>query len=50
MAPGADVLLWGVQDVALSRIRTSNESVDPCEIEDIVVTQILTRQGPGQTR
>ncbi len=47
VAPAADVLLWGAQDLALSRIHASNESVDPREIEDMVVAQILTLQGLG---
>jgi acetylornithine deacetylase/succinyl-diaminopimelate desuccinylase-like protein len=46
-APSADVLLWGAEDVALSRIHASNESVDPAEIEDMVVAQVLTLLGLG---
>ena len=50
VAPAADVLLWGAQDMALSRIHASNESVDPREIEDMVVAQILTLQGLAKPR
>jgi len=45
VAPAAAVLLWGAEDLALSRIHASNESVDPREIENMVVTQVLTLQG-----
>ena len=48
-APSADVLLWGAEDIALSRIHASNESVDPREIEDMVVAQVLTLMGLGET-
>lgn len=48
-APSADVLLWGAEDLALSRIHASNESVDPREIEDMVVAQVLTLVGLGET-
>jgi acetylornithine deacetylase/succinyl-diaminopimelate desuccinylase-like protein len=48
-APSADVLLWGAEDVALSRIHASNESVDPREIEDMVVAQVMTLLGLGET-
>jgi acetylornithine deacetylase/succinyl-diaminopimelate desuccinylase-like protein len=47
-APSADVLLWGAEDLALSRIHASNESVDPQEIEDMVVAQVLTLLGLGE--
>lgn len=46
-APSADVLLWGAEDLALARIHASNESVDPREIENMVVAQILTLLGMG---
>ncbi len=49
-APGAEVLLWGAEDLALSRIHASNESVDPREIEDMVVAQTLTLLGMGDRR
>jgi acetylornithine deacetylase/succinyl-diaminopimelate desuccinylase-like protein len=40
-APGAEFVLWGPEDVAASRIHSSDESVDPTEIERMVVTQAL---------
>ncbi len=39
--PRADVILWGAEDTALSRIHASNESVDPDEVERMVVAQAL---------
>jgi len=48
-APSADVLLWGAEDLALARIHASNESVDPHEIENMVVAQVLTLLGMGET-
>jgi cysteinylglycine-S-conjugate dipeptidase len=49
-APSADVLLWGAEDIALSRIHASNESVDPREIEAMVVAQTLTLLGLAAAR
>src|SRR4029453_8817368 len=40
-APDAEFILWGPEDVARSRIHASNESVDPSEIERMVVAQAL---------
>jgi acetylornithine deacetylase/succinyl-diaminopimelate desuccinylase-like protein len=40
--PRADVILWGAEDTALSRIHASNESVDPAEIERMITAQALT--------
>ena len=42
--PRADVILWGAEDTALSRIHASNESVDPTEIERMITAQVLTLQ------
>ncbi|HEX3299712.1 MAG TPA: M20/M25/M40 family metallo-hydrolase [Actinomycetota bacterium] len=39
-APGAEFILWGPEDVAKSRIHASDESVDPTEIENMIVAQI----------
>ncbi len=39
-APGAEFILWGPEDVAKSRIHASDESVDPSEIENMIVAQI----------
>jgi hypothetical protein len=33
VAPEAEFILWGPEDVAASRIHSSDESVDPGEIE-----------------
>ena len=40
-APTAEFVLWGPEDVALSRIHASDESVDPDEIERMIVAQAL---------
>jgi acetylornithine deacetylase/succinyl-diaminopimelate desuccinylase-like protein len=39
-APGAEFILWGPEDVAKSRIHASDESVDPQEIERMIVAQV----------
>ena len=39
--PSAGVILWGAEDTRGSRIHASNESVDPGEIEKMVVAQVL---------
>jgi acetylornithine deacetylase/succinyl-diaminopimelate desuccinylase-like protein len=44
VAPRAEFVLWGPEDVALSRIHSSDESVDPGEIERMVVAQALLLQ------
>jgi acetylornithine deacetylase/succinyl-diaminopimelate desuccinylase-like protein len=38
-APAAEFILWGAEDVAGARIHASDESVDPGEIEKLVVAQ-----------
>ena len=43
-APGAEFVLWGPEDVAAARIHASDESVDPSEIEKLIVTQALLLQ------
>lgn len=43
-APGAEFILWGPEDLARSRIHASDESVDPGEIERLVVAQALLLQ------
>ena len=40
-APRAEFILWGPEDVAEARIHASDESVDPAEIERMVVAQAL---------
>ena len=37
-------MLWGPEDVAGARIHASDESVDPAEIEKLVVAQALLLQ------
>ena len=44
VAPRAEFILWGPEDVAASRIHASDESVDPSEIEKLVVAQALLLQ------
>jgi acetylornithine deacetylase/succinyl-diaminopimelate desuccinylase-like protein len=39
VAPNAAILLWGVEDTEKSRIHASDESVDPDEIERMIVAQ-----------
>jgi acetylornithine deacetylase/succinyl-diaminopimelate desuccinylase-like protein len=43
-SPGAEFVLWGPEDVAVSRIHASDESVDPGEIEKLIVAQALLLQ------
>jgi acetylornithine deacetylase/succinyl-diaminopimelate desuccinylase-like protein len=43
-APNAEFILWGGEDMALARIHASDESVDPGEIERLVVAQALLLQ------
>jgi acetylornithine deacetylase/succinyl-diaminopimelate desuccinylase-like protein len=38
-APGAEFILWGAQDLAEARIHSSDESVDPSEIERMILAQ-----------
>jgi acetylornithine deacetylase/succinyl-diaminopimelate desuccinylase-like protein len=50
VAPRAEFILWGPEDVALSRIHASDESVDPAEIETMIVAQALLLQNLGRPR
>jgi acetylornithine deacetylase/succinyl-diaminopimelate desuccinylase-like protein len=43
-SPNAEFVLWGPEDVALSRIHSSDESVAPDEIERMVRAQVLLLQ------
>jgi acetylornithine deacetylase/succinyl-diaminopimelate desuccinylase-like protein len=43
-APKAEFILWGAEDMAKARIHASDESVDPGEIEKLVVAQALLLQ------
>jgi acetylornithine deacetylase/succinyl-diaminopimelate desuccinylase-like protein len=40
-SPKAEFVLWGPEDVACARIHASDESVDPAEIERMVVAQAV---------
>ena len=40
-APDAEFILWGPEDVAQARIHASDESVDPAEIEKMIIAQAL---------
>ena len=44
IAPAAEFVLWGPEDVAGSRIHASDESVDPSEIEAMIVAQVRLLQ------
>lgn len=41
IAPDAAIVLWGAEDTAQARIHASDESVDPKEIERMIVAQTL---------
>jgi acetylornithine deacetylase/succinyl-diaminopimelate desuccinylase-like protein len=41
VAPRAEFILWGAEDLARSRIHASDESVDPDEIERMILSQCL---------
>ena len=43
-SPKAEFILWGAEDMAKARIHASDESVDPTEIEKLVVAQALLLQ------
>jgi acetylornithine deacetylase/succinyl-diaminopimelate desuccinylase-like protein len=42
--PQAEFILWGAEDVAKSRIHSSDESVDPSEIERMILSQAFLLQ------
>jgi acetylornithine deacetylase/succinyl-diaminopimelate desuccinylase-like protein len=44
VSPKSEFILWGPEDTALARIHASDESVDPTEIEKLVVAQALLLQ------
>lgn len=46
-APDAEFVLWGAEDVARSRIHGGNESVDPKEIERLIVAEALLMRAMG---
>jgi acetylornithine deacetylase/succinyl-diaminopimelate desuccinylase-like protein len=39
VSPKAQFVLWGAEDLAMSRIHANNESVDPNEIRDMILAQ-----------
>jgi acetylornithine deacetylase/succinyl-diaminopimelate desuccinylase-like protein len=41
-APGAEFLLFGAEDLAGARIHGADESVDPVELERMIVAEVLT--------
>ena len=43
-APRGEFILWGPEDVAAARIHASDESVDPSEIEKMIIAQVLLVQ------
>ena len=49
-APNAEFILWGPEDTALARIHASDESVDPSEIENMIVTQALLLQDLAEAK
>ncbi|WP_314506884.1 M20/M25/M40 family metallo-hydrolase [uncultured Microbacterium sp.] len=49
VSPDAAILLWGAEDTAQSRIHASDESVDPAEIERMIVAQTLFIRNLAET-
>lgn len=47
VAPDAEFILWGPEDVAASRIHASDESVHPDEIRDMVIAQVSLLRSLG---
>jgi acetylornithine deacetylase/succinyl-diaminopimelate desuccinylase-like protein len=45
VSPRAEFILWGPEDVAGARIHASDESVDPAELEAMIVAQVLFLDG-----
>jgi acetylornithine deacetylase/succinyl-diaminopimelate desuccinylase-like protein len=41
IAPRADLILWGAEDIARARIHAPEESVDPDEIRKLILAQVL---------
>jgi acetylornithine deacetylase/succinyl-diaminopimelate desuccinylase-like protein len=48
-SPRAEFILWGAEDMAAARIHASDESVDPGEIERLIVAQALLLQRLAET-
>lgn len=49
VSPRAEVVLWGAEDLARSRIHSSDESVDPDEIAASIVAQVLLLRELGDS-
>ncbi|GAB49711.1 M20/M25/M40 family metallo-hydrolase [Mobilicoccus pelagius] len=49
-SPGSEAILWGAEDEEKARIHGPDESVDPKEIEDLVVAQILLLSRLGEKK
>jgi acetylornithine deacetylase/succinyl-diaminopimelate desuccinylase-like protein len=45
VAPDAEFILWGPEDLAAARIHASDESVDPSEIEQMILAQAFLLEG-----
>jgi acetylornithine deacetylase/succinyl-diaminopimelate desuccinylase-like protein len=45
IAPNAEFILWGPEDLAAARIHASDESVDPSEIERMIIAQAFLLEG-----
>jgi acetylornithine deacetylase/succinyl-diaminopimelate desuccinylase-like protein len=44
VAPEAEFILWGPEDMARARIHASDESVNPAEIEGMILAQAFFLQ------
>jgi acetylornithine deacetylase/succinyl-diaminopimelate desuccinylase-like protein len=49
-APNAEFILWGAEDTAKARIHASDESVDPAEIEAMILAQVFLVQDLAKGR
>lgn len=47
-SPGSEAILWGAEDEEKARIHGPDESVDPKELEDLIVAQILLLSRLGE--
>ena len=50
VAPNAEFILWGAEDTAKARIHASDESVDPAEIEAMILAQVRLIQDLANAR
>jgi acetylornithine deacetylase/succinyl-diaminopimelate desuccinylase-like protein len=50
VAPNAEFILWGAEDTAKARIHASDESVDPAEIEAMILAQVFLVQDLAKAR